>query len=143
MINIENQELFGKVVADALSSVECSRSITEDRKQRWLRAIAKAAVRLELPSECLISYDAESETMTIWNVGRNNELYQVNGVCQCKAFLANQPCWHLSSKEIYHQYSELIKPTPPVAFTDSRSDQNRAIYSKSQPAPTKIGGFHL
>ena len=141
MIEITDKNLFGKIVAESLVSIDQNQTINTANKLRWIKAIGKASARMELPSECLLDFDAETSTMTIWNVGRNNALYQANNGCQCLAFEANQPCWHLAAKRLYQKYLENISPV--VSSQKSLTEMQNALYYKPEIKSEKINGVRI
>lgn len=112
MLNIENQNIFGKVIADALAAVERNMSLTSGSRLRWINAIGKAAARIE-SNDFLMTWQAENETLVIWTVGTTNEVYEANGACQCKAFLNGVPCWHKAAKQLIKNYYAALETKPP------------------------------
>jgi hypothetical protein len=66
----------------------------------WLRAIDKAA-------EQLISnpYIAEPEDGLLI-LSHSGETYPANGVCQCRAFAHDMPCWHRAAAQLVKRYKE-------------------------------------
>lgn len=124
MITISNEEIFGKVVSDALVSVE-SKGLPSWEKVRCVNAIAKAAARIET-SGCFMDYDAGEDRLLIWS--DSNEIYEVgmNGRCQCKAQEHDFICWHRTAKRIIERYNEGMMK----AFCSS-AEFRRAEYARA------------
>ena len=125
MLEITNNDKFGKVIADALSKVELT--VTDAKtKSRWINAIAKATAEIEA-NGVFMTWQEEDHSLLIWSQ-KSNEIYTSNGVCQCRAFAQGSPCYHraaarlvrlyLESEEIKFQNTELevpcLKPTKTV-----------------------------
>jgi len=104
MITIENQNVFGKVIADALVSIEQA-ALTAWNKKRHVTAIAKAAARIET-SGVFMDYDAAADRLLIWS--DSNEIYEISadGRCQCKAAEHDAICWHRTAKRLIERYNE-------------------------------------
>lgn len=67
---------------------------------RWQRAIARAKVELE--SNPYIHFDGQALLI----LSPSNEIYEANGMCQCKAYTSGQPCWHRAAARIVERYNE-------------------------------------
>lgn len=128
MIQITNQNLFGKVIADALSATEQNQTLTSGVKLRWVNAIAKASVKIQ--TDGVFMDWQENDTLLIWSQG-SNEIYEANGVCQCKSFTEfGNPCWHrAASKIIKNYFAELGKV-------------DYAKKPKNSPAPANLGEYN-
>ncbi len=102
MLQIENKDRFGKVIADALSKVE----LTTDAqtKKRWINAIAKAVVEIE-ENGVFMTWMKEDKSLLIWSQKSNN-IYAANGVCQCRAFEQGSPCFHRAAARLVRLYME-------------------------------------
>ncbi len=84
MLEINNQQLFGKAIAEAISKVAQN---PQGRKlDNWMKQIARAAVEIE--TNPFMHYDDARETMVIVST----EVYEANGVCRCKAALNGFTC---------------------------------------------------
>ncbi len=103
MLQIENKDKFGKVIADALSKVELTVADPQTKK-RWIRAIAKAAVEIE-ENGCFMTWMDDSQSLLIWSQ-KSNEIYSANGVCQCRAFEQGSPCFHRAAARLVRLYME-------------------------------------
>ena len=91
MLEITNQDKFGKVIADAIAKVELT--VTDNQtKTRWINAISKAAAQIEANGEFMTWQETE-KSLLIWSQ-ESNEICSSNGVCSCKAFERGYPCWH-------------------------------------------------
>ncbi len=103
MLEITNQELFGKVIADALARVELS--VTDARtKSRWINAISKAAVEIE-ENGVFMTWQEDDQSLLIWSQKTNN-IYTANGVCQCRAFEQGSACFHRAAARLVRLYME-------------------------------------
>ncbi len=83
MLQIENKDKFGKVIADALSKLEQTATDAQTKK-RWVRAIAKATVEIE-ENGVFMTWQEADKSLLIWSQ-KSNKIYTANGVCQCRAF---------------------------------------------------------
>ena len=104
MLQIENKDRFGKVIADALAKVELT--VTDSQtKKRWVNAIAKAAVEIE-QNGVFMTWQDEDHSLLIWSQKSNN-IYTANGVCQCRAFEQGAPCFHRAAARLVRLYMEM------------------------------------
>ncbi len=102
MLQIENKDRFGKVIADSLSKVE--QTVTDAKtKTRWIRAIAKAVVEIE--ENVFMTWQEADKSLLIWSQKSNN-IYTANGVCQCRAFEQGSPCFHRAAARLIRLYLE-------------------------------------
>ncbi len=103
MLEIENKDRFGKVIADALAKIELT--VTDaGMKKRWINAIAKAAVEIE-ENGVFMTYQEDDHSLIIWSQKSNN-IYTANGVCQCRAFEQGSPCFHRAAARLVRLYLE-------------------------------------
>ena len=51
-----------------------------------------------------MDFDGEGDRLPIWSQGAA-EIYEVNGICQCKAFEKNFLCWHRTAKRLLERYN--------------------------------------
>lgn len=144
---ITNQAVFDKVVSEAIQNaiINCK---YESQAKRWERAITRAVTEIE--SNPFLSWDAEKVGLLILSSTSNN-VYAANGVCQCKAYLQHQPCWHRAAARIWRVYTESlnnlekvssiadIKPSPRFA------EQNNAPYLKNSSTKKieKVGNVRI
>jgi hypothetical protein len=103
MLQIENKDRFGKVIADALSKVELTVADAQT-KRRWIRAIAKAVVEIE-QNGVFMTWMENDKSLLIWSQKSNN-IYMANGVCQCRAFEQGSPCFHRAAARLVRLYME-------------------------------------
>jgi hypothetical protein len=103
MIKIENEDLFGKVIADAVATVDANFQINTFEKTRAINAIAKAAHRIQT-SGSFMEYSADDGNLLIWS--DSNEIYEIkpDGRCQCKAHMNGYICWHRAAKRLLEHY---------------------------------------
>lgn len=141
MIEINNRDLFGKVIAESLVKIDSNGEINTAQKLRWVNAIGKAVARME-SSDFLMTWQAESNTMVIWTVGTTNQVYEANGVCQCTAFKAGQPCWHRAVKQLYKNYLE-AESKKPLSVQSYREEMASALYSKTEIKSEKLNGVRI
>jgi hypothetical protein len=150
MIQISNQNLFGKVIAESLVKIDNNRNINSAEKMRWITAIAKAVTLIETQPE-FIEFHPEMDMVTIWNT-ETNQVYNANGKCECTAGKMNQPCKHRACKQLIKNY--LLAENPPVqsgatfaatasSSTQEKSEMANAFYQKPQPVSEKIRGFRI
>jgi hypothetical protein len=103
MLEITNQELFGKVIAAALAKVELT--VTDARtKSRWINAISKAAAEIE-ENGVFMTWQEDDQSLLIWSQKTNN-IYTANGVCQCRAFEQGSACFHRAAARLVRLYLE-------------------------------------
>ncbi len=104
MLQIENKQTFGKVIADALSKVE--QTVTDAQtKKRWINAIAKATVEIEQNGD-FMTWMSDSQSLLIWSQ-KSNQIYSSNGVCQCRAFEQGSPCFHRAAARLVRLYTQM------------------------------------
>ena len=103
MLQIENKDRFGKVIADALSKVELTVTDAQTKK-RWINAIAKAAVEIE-ENGVFMTWMEDDKSLLIWSQ-KSNHIYTSNGVCQCRAFEQGSPCFHRAAARLVRLYLE-------------------------------------
>jgi hypothetical protein len=104
MLQIENKNTFGKIIADALSKVELTVADAQTKK-RWINAIAKATVEIEQNGDFMNWMEAD-KSLLIWSQKSNN-IYAANGVCQCRAFEQGSPCFHRAAARLVRIYKEM------------------------------------
>jgi hypothetical protein len=104
MLEIENKDRFGKVIADSLSKIELT--VTDSQtKKRWINAIAKATVEIK-QNGVFMTWQQEDHSLLIWSQ-RSNNIYTANGVCQCRAFEQGSPCFHRAAARLVRLYMEM------------------------------------
>jgi len=103
MLQIENKDRFGKVIAGALSKVELTVADAQTKK-RWINAIAKATVEIE-ENGVFMTWMDDSQSLLIWSQ-KSNQIYSANGVCSCRAFEQGSPCFHRAAARLVRLYME-------------------------------------
>ena len=103
MLQIENKDRFGKVVADALAKTELTVK-DAGMKKRWINAIGKATAEIE-ENGVFMTYQEDDHSLIIWSQKSNN-IYTANGVCQCRAFEQGSPCFHRAAARLVRLYLE-------------------------------------
>lgn len=103
MIEIRNEELLGKIVAEEIASVNGNRWLTSGDQIRFINALAKATARIE-KSSAFMDFDPNTDKLLIWS--DSNEIYEVNGdkSCKCYAGLNGHVCWHRAAKRLVSRY---------------------------------------
>jgi hypothetical protein len=122
MLNIENKNKFGKVIADSIAKVELTVKDAQTKK-RWINAISKAAAQIDNHGE-FMNYDTQDNHLVIWSQD-SNEIYTSNGVCQCKAFAQNQPCWHRAAARLV-RFTWNCRKTPTRSFPQRKRKQKKS-----------------
>jgi hypothetical protein len=90
MMNI-NEERMQQVIQQAFDKVS---------DFRWQTAIARA--KQEIESNPFMHFDGHALLV----LSESNEIYYVNGTCQCKAFQNRKPCWHRAAARLVQRYNE-------------------------------------
>ncbi len=137
MLQIENKDRFGKVIADALSKIELT--VTEPQaKKRWVNAIAKATVEIE-ENGVFMTWQEEDHSLLIWSQ-KSNKIYTANGICQCRAFEQGSPCFHRAAARLVRLYIE-SETTP----TEARTQVEKIPYLKSNQLikAERVGGIRI
>lgn len=103
MIEIKNEDLFGKIIAEEMTSVHGNQTLTTWEMTRFVNALAKAAYRVQT-SGTFMDFDRESDTLVIWS--DSNQIYTVgtDRQCQCKAAMNGNVCWHRAAKRLISRY---------------------------------------
>ena len=103
MVEIQNEEIWGKVVAEELAAVNGNRSLTTWEMTRFVNALAKATARIERDG-VFMDFDRKADKLIIWS--NSNEIYEINGdkTCQCRAFQNGNVCWHRAAKRLISRY---------------------------------------
>lgn len=110
MIEITDKAAFGEAIANALTAVETNADIHPWQKARCVKAIAKAARRIESAGTWM---DLSDERLLVWS--DSNEIYEATDAhCQCRAFTQGQLCWHRAAKRLIERYMALTADTHPA-----------------------------
>lgn len=142
MIEIQNKNLFCKIVADALSAIELNGSLQTWEKIRWVNAIAKAVCLIEEQPE-FMEYHAEQNMLTVWNT-RSNKVYNANGQCECEAAKRGTPCKHRAAKQLIKNYLA-AENMPPQVKAATVGDIRTAPYLKpaTTAKPQTVGNIRI
>ena len=132
MLQIENKDRFGKVIAGALAKIELTAADSQTKK-RWINAIAKAVVEIE-QNGVFMTWQNEDHSLLIWSQKSNN-IYTANGVCQCRAFEQGAPCFHRAAARLVRLYMEPETVAAPVR------EVNEIPYLKNTKEPVRIEKF--
>ena len=92
MMNL-NEARLNQVVTAALQNVAGNK--------RWTNAINKAAEMIE--NNPYMHWTGSALLM----LSDSGEIYEANGVCQCKAFIEGQPCKHRAAYKLMKRYNEV------------------------------------
>lgn len=103
MIEIRDEELWGKILAEEIAAINGNRSLTSWEATRFVNALAKAAVRIERSGH-FMDFDREKDHLLIWS--DSNEIYEIGSskVCGCKAGQNGDVCWHRAAKRLVSRY---------------------------------------
>jgi hypothetical protein len=98
---------------DTLNTVVATAKQRAASDPRWVRAIERAAI--ELANNPFI--EISGDHLLIGSPSGNS--YDVNGSCQCKAYLnGKQPCWHRSARQLIARCNEAqVKPAEQATET--------------------------
>ncbi len=144
MLQIENKDKFGKVIADSLSKVE--QAVTDPQtKKRWINAIAKAVVEIE-ENGVFMTWQEADKSLLIWSQKSNN-IYAANGVCQCRAFEQGSPCFHRAAAPTGSPLYGSGKCAGssrrnPVYQADGPMQRGASCENKNQPKAKGVGLCH-
>ncbi len=86
-----NETKLAEVVAAAKAAVAGNK--------RWTNAVTNAAALLQSGNP-YIHFTGHSLLV----LSDSNEIYEANGVCQCKAFEHGQPCQHRAAYKLVKNY---------------------------------------
>ena len=142
MIEIVNENLFAKVIADSLSVVDKNTGTNTWEKIRLVNAIAKAAAKLQSRWE-FITYDAAENNLLIWS--DSNEIYEItaDGRCQCFAQANGFICWHRVAKRLLELYfAALGEPGPHPRIELSIPDMPYLPNTRRKAIET-VGGIRI
>lgn len=90
-----NEARLNQVAAAALGAVGSDR--------RWRNAITRA-VALLTSGNPYIHFTGKSLLI----LSDSGEIYESNGVCQCKAYLGGNPCKHCAAYKLVKRYLEAV-----------------------------------
>ncbi len=95
-----NRESMGRALA--LARKEC------EQDKRWLNAVNRAALNLEA---CQWQFDGH--TLLVKSATEDIHYTVTADGCECKAFLANRPCWHRAARRLLIKAAEMAQIPKP------------------------------
>jgi hypothetical protein len=109
MLEITDKHFFLEIVADAIIQAHLQYR-SEETRNRWINAIAKAASIIMEADLTFIHFDAEREILYFWS-SASGEIYETTEECQCPAFrqAMPQPCYHRAMRRLVKNYFEYLK----------------------------------
>jgi len=140
MLQIENKELFGKVIADALAKVEQTTTDTQTKK-RWVNAISKAAVEIEA-NGVFMTWQDDEQSLLIWSQ-KSNHIYSANGVCQCRAFAEKAPCYHRAGARLVRLYLQAENNPAPVKTHAQEVLEAPYLKQTIERKAERVGGIRI
>lgn len=109
MLNIFDKKFFCEIVADSVAQAHLTFRRKKNLRNRWIKAIAKAAAVILEGDTTFLHWDPYSSSLYYWSP-ESNEIYQSTGeTCQCPAFLLRplpQPCYHRAMSRLIKSYFE-------------------------------------
>ncbi len=141
MLQIENKDKFGKVVADALTKIELT--VTDaGTKKRWINAIAKATAEIE-ENGVFMTWQSEDHSLIIWSQKSNN-IYTANGHCQCRAFEQGSPCFHRAAARLVRLYLEGERTeTASIDAVSSQAEEIPYLKNGSYIKAERVGSVRI
>lgn len=145
-LEIKNEELFNRVVSNAIQSaiINCK---TENLAKRWENAIDRAVK--EIQENPYLHYDEGENNLVILSSSSNN-IYAANGTCQCLAYQNGKcPCWHRAAARIWRLYLEAadipLSTLTKASTTTSIDSYNNKPYLKNtnERRPEKVGNVRI
>ncbi len=108
MINISDKKFLIEIVADSVAQVHLT-SKNKNLRNRWIKAIAKAASVILEGETTFLHWEPQTETLYFWS-NESNEIYQTTDLCQCPAFLQPKslPCYHRAMRQIIKNYFDFL-----------------------------------
>lgn len=118
MLKITDKKFFLEIVADAVAQAHLTRK-SNGARNRWIKAIAKAAVRILEGDSDFLHWDIEKEILYFWSPD-SNEIYETGEKCQCPAFLQTVPlpCYHRAMRNLVKNYFEFLQKPGEITKID-------------------------
>ena len=118
MLNILDKNFFLRIVADSVAEVHQT-SQTENLRNRWINAIAKAARTILEGDTTFLHWDFEKSSLLFWSPD-SNEIYDIGKKCQCPAFKRDipLPCYHRAMSRLVKSYFEFQHKPGEIAKID-------------------------
>lgn len=118
MLIISDKKFFCETVADSVAQAHLTFRRKKTLRNRWIKAIAKAAALILEGDTAFLHWDSLSNTLYYWSP-ESNEIYQSSGeTCQCAAFLQAKPCYHRAMSRLIKNYFELQRKPGEVSKID-------------------------
>lgn len=122
MLKIEDPKLLLECVAEAISQAHQTES-SKLTRNRWVRAIAKAAAELMEGETDFIHFEPEKKILYFWSHD-SGEIYETDETCACPAFAQKrkQPCYHRAMRKLlinYFHFLERPGTRPTIDFADA------------------------
>jgi hypothetical protein len=140
MLQIEDKDKFGKVIANALAKVELTVADVQTRK-RWINAIAKAAVEIE-ENGVFMTWMDEEQSLLIWSQ-KSNHIYSANGVCQCRAFEQGIPCFHRAAARLVRLYTAAENNPAPIKTHAREVLESPYLKNNAYTKAERVGGIRI
>lgn len=103
MLELNDKDLVFQIVAATIAEAHLT-CASEDRRNRWVNAIAKATTVLE-GDLTFFHWDPFEASLYFWSAD-SGEIYRITNDCQCPAFLrpVPLPCYHRAMHRIVSRY---------------------------------------
>jgi hypothetical protein len=108
MLKISDKKFFCEIVADAVVQAHLTFRRKRGLRNRWIKAIAKAAAMILEGDTAFFHWDSDSNILYYWSP-ESNGIYQSGESCQCPAFLRQPvplPCYHRVMSRLVKTYFE-------------------------------------
>ena len=104
MLNISEKNFFLQIVADAVIQAHITYR-TENKRDRWINAIAKATKVILEGDTTFLHWDFERNSLLFWSPD-SNEIYDTGKSCGCPAFNLDipLPCYHRAMSRLVKNY---------------------------------------
>jgi hypothetical protein len=118
MLEIKDKHFFLEMVADAVIQVHLKYA-GKNMRDRWIKAIAKAAAITTESDLTFLHFDREQEILYFWSP-ESGEIYEITESCQCPAFLQTfpQPCYHRAMRRLIKNYFEFRQKPGEISKID-------------------------
>jgi hypothetical protein len=111
MLKITDKKFFCEILADVIAQAHLTNS-DEKLRNRWIKAIAKAAAVILEGDTTFLHFDPQSKILYYWSP-ESNEIYQTGETCECSAYNQPkpQPCYHRAMSCLIKNYYEFQRKT--------------------------------
>lgn len=122
MLEINDKHFFLETVADAVVQAHLQYR-SEDTRNRWINAIAKATSIIMEGDLTFIHFNAEKQILYFWS-SDSGEIYETTEECQCPTFRQAfpQPCYHRAMRRLVKNYFDYLRKPgeiPKIDFADA------------------------